>query len=161
MLAIAGENQLGSDLHIITGPETDIFCDLHGAAIMDVTPLLNKFDFNKPVFLVLTRCKIEGLTHQMLVGSNLVCLSSFDKLPLTNGSIMPVPDIKADKKVSKASKKADKCTYCNQVKELLPIPGFKICMQCAQIELGLKTILNSKIKTTSNTKKKKDVKRPK
>jgi len=141
MLAVAGENQLGSELHIIAGPETDIFCDIHGAAIMDVTALLNKFDFNKPVFLVLTRCKMEGLTHQLLAGTNLVCLSSFDKLPLTDSgdiAIMPNPSIKSNKKVSKASKKADKCAYCNQVKELLPIPGFKICMQCAQIELGLK-----------------------
>ena len=155
MLAVQGSNPIGNVLHVITGPETALFTDIHGAAIMDITALLANMDQNKRVFLSLTRCQHEPVTEQMIKATGMNVLCSFnDKSSVVdtirrstegiptegvptataNGAVKP-PAQQATKK-RKAS--SERCDYCGEKLKLLPIPGVKICTTCAQIEIGRK-----------------------
>ena len=49
MLALVGKNPMGNVLHVITGPESEFFVDIHGAKILDVTELLNLMDGDERV----------------------------------------------------------------------------------------------------------------
>ena len=43
-----------------------------------------------------------------------------------------------DALINKVDRELEVCDYCKGKKRLLPLPGVKICSECAQIELGLK-----------------------
>jgi hypothetical protein len=138
---------MGNVLHLIVGPETEYFVDIHGAKILDITELLNVMDEDARVFVSLTRCKNEGNTEALLKASKAPYLSSFTVVGCGDPACPNCTDNeeeKTDVPVAKAKKaqkkpvKRERCYYCHEDKKLLPIPGFKICIACAQIELGLK-----------------------
>ncbi len=153
MLALRGKSQVGNMLHIVVGPETELFSDIHGAAVLDITPLLMEMDGNAHVFLTLTHCRTEQITTQRMVGAGIPHLSSFAQTPpegeagtaasseaFVGVENTPTPQ-KGQQKPGKTipgTKKTvpGKCEYCTEQLELLPIPGFHICKVCAQIELG-------------------------
>jgi hypothetical protein len=144
MLALAGHNPMGNVLHVIVGPETEFFVDIHGAKILDITDLLGIMDHDDRVYLSLTRCKSEPQTEAALKHAKAPYVNSFF---ISDGCGDPdCPNCSTDPKKkeknnkSKPKQKLQKCNYCHQAKPLLPIAGFKICVQCAQIELGLKQI---------------------
>lgn len=145
MLALVGKNPMGNVLHVITGPESEFFIDVHGAKILDITELLNLMDQEERVFLSITRCKSENATEGALKMSKAPYLSSFGAGKCDNPDC-PDCNPKTGEKQSKAkapkkSTKKGRCNYCHTDKVLLPLPGFSICTSCAQIELGLKQIL--------------------
>jgi len=153
MLAVQGHNGLGNVLHIITGPETELFTDIHGAAIMDITPLLVAMDQEKRVFISLTRCRQEQVTETIIKASGLTCLTSFGDLGKTMAGMSTerkpqegYDDIAAGPGVTSDGAPPPPptpriplqiCHYCQKEAELLPIPGIHICTTCAQIEIGL------------------------
>jgi hypothetical protein len=151
MLAVRGINPAGNVLHVICGPETDLFMDIHGAKILDVTPLLQEMEQSQPVFLMITRCKNEQMTTRQLDGVGAKFLNSFNPADLgmcpdceatgagTNkGPAKGKPEAKKPNSESAGTIQLSrgKCSYCAQDRILLPIPQFKICPTCAQIEIG-------------------------
>jgi hypothetical protein len=148
MLALRGKSQVGNMLHVTVGPESDLFCDIHGAAVLDVTPLLMEMNGSQHVYLTLTRCRSEQTTSRSMVGAGITHLSSFGTTEegaaaaaAAGPGVFTPPGTEqtgaAPKKEEDAPKtKAGPCEYCSQPSQLLPIPGFHICKVCAQIELG-------------------------
>lgn len=149
MLVILGHNPLGNVIHMIVGPETEMFTDIHGSKIIDITDMLKACEQNQHVFLSLTRCKAEGVTEAMLRASNIPHFNTFAGLADAGGGIKSSVTDSKQKEETKATAKAtkDRCTYCKRETDLLPIPGYKICAVCAQIELGL---LKKKSKDTAS-----------
>jgi len=170
MLGVAGHNPMGNVLHIITGPETDVFTDIHGAKIMDITDILSVMNPQDRVFLSLTRCKSEPDTEAALLATGTSYKNSFNNSdpkpaeelgehavlvellrkmgsPFKEESKEQVDKLRAaingytdSKKVKKPkAKQPAVCSFCKRDTELLPIPGFKICKVCAQIEIGKNT----------------------
>ena len=146
MLAYQGSNPLGNVVHLICGPETDLFTDVNGASIMDITPLINNMDKNKPVFISLTRCRIEPITAQMMTASGMKVQSNMPYGKCNHDcdncsqeedgdSSTKSKDKEANKAVPFALRKG-KCDYCGNEGSLLPFTGVNVCPVCAQIELG-------------------------
>lgn len=143
MLAIPGKNPLGNVLHLVIGPESELIMDMQGAVIMDVTQIINRFVTSEPVFVSLSRSRNEIMTsnslkqaevpHMGITGTPEKCDGKCNDCHVgPNGVPIPASAAKPKKIV-----KDEACRYCKKVTQLLPIPGFKICVACAQIELGL------------------------
>jgi len=146
MIMVLGQNPLGHVIHMISGPETDLFQDIHGAKIMDLTELIKSFQLADHLFMSYTRCKSEPMTEAMLKAANIPYTSSFSGI--SEAMQVVGEQKKAESKIVHETKSKTKCQYCSREIELLPVPGFKICAVCAQIELGqLKT---KKVKDTSH-----------
>ncbi len=132
MLVLGGHNAVGSLLRVVVGPETDLHQDIHGAKILDITPILSAMSGENKVYLSLTRCRSEQITAQIMSGAQIPYLNSF-----TGNDKPGTPQVavaaKEDKTVTAA---VTQCTYCGNEASLLPIDGFKICNSCAVIELG-------------------------
>lgn len=160
MLALRGKAQVGNMLHVIIGPETELFGDIHGAAVMDVTPLLMEMDGEQHVFLTLTHCRSEQATSRNLQSASITHMSSFGgggpidgnakTGEMVGGKTGEEGETQSEAKPEPQEK--GHCDYCNQDMELLPLPGFKICPVCAQIELGrLKQNTNEDTNNDPNT----------
>lgn len=138
MIMLGGHNPMGNVIHLIVGPETEMFMDIHGSMIIPVAELLNTFDKNETVFVSFTRCKSEMATQMMLKNAGIMHMASFSLV----GQNIVEPGAQTESKAKQESPKAEskksveRCKYCKRETELLPIPGFKICTVCAQIELG-------------------------
>lgn len=167
MLVIPGKNPMGNVVHLVVGPETELVMDMQGAAIMDISKVLNKFDASKPVYVSVTRTRNETMTSDGLkkamvphMGTLSVvegqhcdgdcdnCKSDDEKDAgdawkdttgiKANASIpTPTPTPPVRKPEGKSKAVIAVCAYCKKPGPLLDIPGFKICLACAQIELGL------------------------
>jgi len=141
MIIIAGHNQFGNVLHLIAGPETEFFMDIHGAKITEVTAALQAFNADERVFMSFTRCKNENVTRHSLDASGITYQSSFSEAaaeesePGQPESTSAMPEQPQPQQAKPGS--GHKCTYCGNMKVLMAIPGFEICKECAQIELGL------------------------
>jgi len=59
MILVYGKNPTANVLHVITGPETDFWMQMHGAAAVDLTPVLQQMNHGQPVYLHVTRCDDE------------------------------------------------------------------------------------------------------
>jgi len=173
MLVIQGSNQLGNVLHVITGPETTLFTDVHGASIMDITAVLGAMTQDKPVFLSLTCCQHEPVTEQMAKGAGMHVIGSFNtassiveatdsNVPVgapavgggsSNNSQQSQPPVQQPGQ--KHTLRIERCSYCKKELELLPIPGFKICTQCAQIEIGRTKHVKGKVHDDDDVDRKK------
>jgi len=145
MLALRGQSQVGNMLHLIVGPETELFGDIHGAAVLDITALLSDMDGNEQVFLTMTRCRSEQITAHNMQTTGMKFTNSFNAgepelagQPNIPPVQAPVPDAVRDavRDSAKNQRVTGVCTYCNQSQPLLRVPGFSICQVCAQIELG-------------------------
>lgn len=137
MLVIPGHNPMGNVIHMIMGPESEMFADIHGATILDITPVLSCMNMDEKVFLHLTRCMSETKTETVLKASNVAFFNTFSGWTNTPDNLKAV--IEKDKPAVKDHKThAEKCQYCHRETTLLPVPGFKVCVVCAQIELGQK-----------------------
>ena len=124
MLVVGGKHPAGQILHVIVGPESELHMDIHGAKIIDLTPILSQFEGNEHVYMSLTRCRGELETKQRMNAQQIPYLSSF------------TPPAKEEEKAEPAAVQA-RCTYCgNPERTLLPLPGFRICQECARIELS-------------------------
>lgn len=135
MLVLGGRNAIGSVLHVVLGPESELHQDLHGAAILDVTPLLAAMSGTDKVFMSLTRCRSEQITSSILTGSKIPFMNSF-----TNQHAAVPASSHTENGTTSAQETTEtpreKCQYCAKPAVLLPITGFKICQSCAAIELG-------------------------
>jgi len=158
MLIMRGANPAGNVLHVIFGPETELFTDVHGAKVCDISSILVKMDSNQPVFLSLTRCKSEAFTAATLKGTGADFVNSFSgaavcaepKDPVlagkeTHGCAVPSPKDQTatgyvqDGPVSSINVEMPRgrCTYCGSPDvPLVPIQNMAICLGCTQIELG-------------------------
>ena len=143
MLALCGKNPSGNVLHVVVGPETELFTDIHGAKILDITPALRQMDFDKRVFISLTRCRSEAASASLMRSSGIEFLTSFqDALDTEDDDMQAVTKASCNVDAAAAEQHPlvvnnGECDYCHVMKALVPIPGFKICQECNQIELGL------------------------
>jgi hypothetical protein len=129
MLVVGGKHPAGQILHVIVGPESELHMDIHGAKIIDLTPILSQFEGNEHVYMSLTRCRGEVETKQRMNAQAIPYISSFTP---------PAKEEVEDKPSTVVNPQAPaNCTYCgSKDKPLLPVPGFRICPECVQIELG-------------------------
>jgi len=142
MILVPGRNPAGNVLHIILGPESDLYADLHGAQVCDISEILRIFEPDVPVFLSVTRTKSEQTTVAGLAGAG-VPVAIAGK-PQTVGS--GVPSQAGGQQQPQPQQTVDTCVYCGQEQPLVQDAPVKICAQCLQIELGLKR-KNSKSRT--------------
>jgi len=143
MITLRGQNPMGNVLHVILGPETDLFTDIHGAAVMDITPMLMAMNHDQPVFLSVTRCRSEQHTEQLMGAAGIQeRKSSFGGQQCECNQDAALPTAKTDKggkpEGMVVTLKNGKCQFCGNNLPLLPIEGFKVCALCAQIEIGRK-----------------------
>ena len=124
MLLIPGHNPAGNVLHVIIGPESELYCDLHGMQVADITEMLSLFNANEPVHLQLTRTSSERVT-----AAGLIAMGGADIIKTT---------APGKQGTEKAPRKSAACSYCGQNVPLVPVTGVRVCEQCLQIELGLK-----------------------
>ena len=145
MLMVLGHNPMGNVIHVIAGPETELFQDIHGAKIMDLTEVVKEAQAAEHLFISFSRCKSEPLTEAMLKAGNIPYTSSFTGI---SEAVQVGTGAKKTTGTTAHKEHKDKCQYCGRETELLQVPGFKICAVCAQIELGqLKT---KKVKDVSH-----------
>jgi len=145
MIMILGHNPMGNVIHMIAGPETELFQEIHGAKIMDLTETIKTVPSSEHLFISFSRCKSEPMTEAMLRAGNVPYTSSFT-------GISEALQVGVEAKKSEGSKvikeHRSKCQYCGRETDLLPVPGFKICSVCTQIELG--QLKSKKVKDTVN-----------
>ena len=156
MLALCGKNPSGNVLHLVVGPETELFTDIHGAKILDITPVLRQMNFDRRVFISMTRCRSEASSAALMRSSGIEFLSSFYEVAEGEGQPANASVNTSDAANASAVPNAAptpkpmtptiECDYCRIKKQLLNVPGFKICTECAQIELGL-----GRVPDTENT----------
>jgi hypothetical protein len=157
MLALYGHNGAGNVLHLIYGPESEMFMDIHGAKVMNITELVKGMQADQPVFLSLTRCKSEAFTEATLRASNMQFLNSFTGRPVCDKPNHPVAagQTSSGQTTHNDAKPPQRgapplvvgghipvqrgvCEYCHTECTLIPIPYMKICGECLAIELGQK-----------------------
>jgi hypothetical protein len=161
MLIIGGHNPAGNILHVIVGPETELFTDIHGAKVLDITQILSNMKGDERVFLSLTRCKSEAFTAASLQATNVQYMNSFTGQQVCDqpshhvvaGQSQGEPPVAP--KPSAQNKQANpqvpqqpvlgltvmmergRCQYCGTSdKALMPLQGIRICSDCMAIELG-------------------------
>ena len=125
----------------------------------------NKFDAAAPVFVSVTRSRNEAVTtanlrkddvpHVGTSGDSLKCDGDCDNCKDGKDIVKQILGATAPKAATKPEpkvKRGAKCTYCGKELPLMPIPGFNICVSCAQIELGVRRNKDAKnVDPTSNT----------
>ena len=137
MIVVLGHNALGHVLHVIVGPESEFFMDIHGAKIIDISNVLQTINNDARVFLSITRTKNEPHCLASLTASGITAYSSFGDQPprimLAPGGKQPseAPASAPSAAAPTDSATCGNCTYCGKAQHLLPISGFKICHGCA------------------------------
>jgi hypothetical protein len=164
MILFGEQSGTGHVLHLLIGPETELFLDVNGSHHLDVTSLLEALKSSKKVVLSINRCRSEADTDIQMEEFEIPHLCNFDKDGnfkdnkkskkkeedilaeglFEDGDFDEEEDDEDDEEVVDVKKVAEKepkkgyCDYCSKNTELLDIAGFKICKECVQIELGLK-----------------------
>lgn len=154
MIVLAGQNPVANVLHIVTGPETDFWMHVHGAAVMDLTPVLGQMDQTRPIYLHLTRCSEE---HSAAARLNAL-VSAGSTYPFAppvfiftpNSAKPPAEGVEGADGVQGApgavypefrqSPKdfpTGRCSRCCGDHELVPKITPAICYSCARIDLGV------------------------
>jgi len=151
MLLAGGKNDTGHILHVIVGSESEFYMDIHGAVVIDITPLLVSMNGSPHISLSLTRCKNEVITSKLMDAADIQHLNSFTPAVVKKEAGPDLAKILSSTSVSGASKaetchpkekpatpkkNTGRCSYCGKSVPLMDIPGFKICNECVQIELG-------------------------
>jgi len=138
MIAMLGQNPLGRVLHLIVGPETDLFMDINGSAVLDLTAMLPQLTAgNQHAFVSVTRTKSEAQTEKMMQAAGMAQVSG-PGVPTGEQSASGVqaPPVQTKSQAEGLIMKSGKCEFCGSQARLLPIPGYNICPLCAQIEIG-------------------------
>lgn len=159
MILLAGKNTTGNVLHVIKGSESDVWEELHGSSVIDITPLLKHMDETAPVYLQLSECKSE-----VELGANLHhLLESGAKYPFEPPSVMfttqtqtdgmapasnvqsPVSTMYNNHVPKRTNKKPGKCSRCG-AEEIELVPGLRpaICYNCVNIDLQLAAKMKDK-----------------
>ena len=129
MLVVAGQNPAGNIVHLLAGPETELFMDIHGSSIVDITDILAELDHDKSVFISLTRTKSEPTTANMMRTSGIIHKNSF-------ALNKPGSESEGKDKEEVSAVKTGKCQFCDRETELVSVPKYSVCPVCVQIELG-------------------------
>ena len=181
MILVLGKNQFGHVLHAIMGPESDLFMDIHGAKLLEVTPAIRQIADSEHIFLSITRCKSEIQCEDMLRGVGATVISSFAGKTFVPGTAVGgkpqdesvAPGIPADLfegaapppkdeeidiplKDDRITLRTGKCSYCKQLTKLMPLTNISICADCTEIELGLKRAKKKTVTRKRTPRKKKD-----
>ena len=145
MIVLTGSNQFGNIIHLIVGPESETYMDLHGSVCTLLTPFLEQLDLKRPTMIHLTKCSSESdlsqtIAHLLRNGMR------YPFLPPSPGFIKtedPPKDISAQPAGEPVSEEfkpvSGKCHYCGNVTTLIPKMTPGICFSCAKINLGLNT----------------------
>jgi hypothetical protein len=145
MIVVGGTNMHGNILHVIVGPETDTWTGMHGAAMANITPLLNNFDTSKPVFIHFTYCGSETDMSQHIMSSGMAGQQYPFPVPTMVFGTTPPSEKQSDegegeeKPTEKTHKhtavKKIACSQCGNPKnELVPKTEPPICYECLAID---------------------------
>lgn len=141
MIVVGNQKQDGHTIHLIVGPETELFMDLHGSAEIDITELVKALPDTPRLTLQLTRCKCEDATAKSMGTGDIPYSFSFAARKPHPAPQSDVPDVEAllsRKRGSRASVDARGCcSYCGDITDtMMDIPGVEICRDCARSLLG-------------------------
>ena len=152
MILLAGKNPMGNVLHVIQGPETRFWHQIHGSAAVDITPILRQMDDQLPVFIHLSECESEADTGARL-SSMIQAGVQYPFAPpttvfLTGGEnaqadAVPAGGVAAEAVGTKTGKRTvtvrtGKCSRCiNESVDLVPGLDPPICMNCVKIDLHI------------------------
>jgi hypothetical protein len=153
MVVLSGKSAVGNVIHLIVGPETEFWLDLHGAAITGISEVLKSMDASIPIYLSLTRCRNEAA----MIDEIQAALAAGETYPFPLPT--PAPDrptttvpISAPVSVSPAiPAKIDpagllghrqpsnkvRCSRCGGDRDLVPKLLPAICYSCVKIDLAL------------------------
>ena len=156
MILVTGTNPAANVLHVVLGPETDFWMQLHGSAAVDLSPLLSKMAQDKPVLLHLTRCPSE---HEMAMRLQAVHNAGalYPYVPPivvatpksvsdqqqqqdapTLGAPFPTQGSGPQAQAVRSVCRRGRCARCGQTGvELMPKVKESICFSCAALDLGL------------------------
>lgn len=59
MIILGAKSEGGNAIHLITGPESDLFMDIHGAMSVDIDAMVRAIGTDRPLSLMVTRCRSE------------------------------------------------------------------------------------------------------
>lgn len=136
-------------IRISIGPEGEAVMDLHGAQDLDITELVEKLEgyrakgYKVLLHVIRTRDEAESIEDARALGilHSFVTMTFPDSKPqalVPENKVAAAAETPAPARPVATAKKRrwQRCAYCGQEEELLPVPGFMICKTCAQIELG-------------------------
>lgn len=145
MLIVTGTNQHGNVLHLIMGPESDHWIDLHGAILTNITDVLNGLDSALPVFIHITRCRSEEYMAAEIEERSDIGETYPFRVPLhvfsqTKPAIAPPADSAedAEPKATEPTKLIGICDSCGDAKsELVPKLYPAVCYRCIRLDRDL------------------------
>lgn len=150
MILLLGKNQMANVLHVLLGEETDFWTQLHGAAAVDITPILQQMEQGKPIVLHVTRCDsehqvahhIQGMMgaggHYPFVPPTFVFTpkSAPDAVQQATAPVSPGPyAAAADSQAQGIIGRCSRCLIEGAV--LVPSLSPQICHSCATIDLTM------------------------
>jgi hypothetical protein len=137
MILVPGKNPIGNVLHVIMGPESELYMDLHGSQIVDITAILNMFDKSVRVVLHVTRSCSERDTIEGLIMAGAPVASTHGSTVKSGVAPQAQPDAAPAAATAPAAPVDGVCSYCAQHKAIVSTAAW-ICESCLQIELGLR-----------------------
>ena len=60
MIMLGAKSDIGNAIHIVMGPESDLFMDIHGALSVDIDTVVKAVGTDKPLTVMVTRCRSEA-----------------------------------------------------------------------------------------------------
>jgi hypothetical protein len=146
MILLMGKNPMGNVLHVIQGPESAFWNELHGSAAIDITPVLHQMDEAQPVYLHISHCDSEQETAMRLsamINAGATYPFSPPTAVFAPKTAMDTPQAPGAKPgvPTQAKPKPDvinACTRCLNENVKL-VPGLKpyICYDCVKIDLHI------------------------
>lgn len=162
---------MGQVIHVIFGPESEFFMDVHGAKLADITNIISALSADEKVFLSLTRTRSEkncvnvinslGIFFTFSFSDNassptiapsfssnhLAAIFSNPSAVSSSMDILNKSNNFSDSNTM-SDAKVDKCDFCGNTRELLPLSSINVCATCALIDL--KRILNERRNNKNN-----------
>jgi hypothetical protein len=143
MIVMIGKNSMGNVLHVIQGPETTFWNEMHGSAAVDITQALNKMDSEKPVYLHISSCMSEHITASHIQA----LIRGGERYPFAPPTPIFMPATVLDAPTAEAhavkpvkKQRAAKCSRCGNVDvKLVPELHPPVCYSCIKIDLGVST----------------------
>ena len=152
MIVLSGRNAVGNVVHLIAGPETEFWMDVHGAAITNISDMLKTLDLSVPTFLSYSKCRDESALLADIKGATeagvnypfeppaALLMSNKDEVVVKHKDTGAPMAVKSGghAPVAKAVKRSVKCSRCGDDNtEIVPKLCPPICYNCVKIDMFL------------------------
>lgn len=144
MIVLHETNENYNQIKLIIGAESEVMMRMHGNMTLDISPIMNQLDQNKPVLLSVGRVDSEAGTLGLVAATGakppfVAPLAVIDTTGKTADGVYKDLNSKSDKTGNRAKVKQGKCPLCAAEGDIICVEGEKpICPSCFKIEQGLK-----------------------